>query len=71
MKPDCTQQLNPGGNENSFLANQVSSCTFSYNQGSSSRNALLTVEIVLTDTDTHGTTNTVRLIEQIQVLNIP
>jgi MSHA biogenesis protein MshO len=66
-----TQALNPGGNQNSILANKILSCAFTYNQGSSSRNGLLTMEIVLFDTDTLGNTNTVRLMRQIQVSNVP
>jgi MSHA biogenesis protein MshO len=64
------QALNPGGSV-SLLANRVASCSFVYTQGTSTRNALLTMEIRISDVDTQGATNSIRLVEQIQVPNIP
>lgn len=65
-----TQSINPGGTV-SLLANRISACTFIYSPGTSSRNGILTVDITISALDTQGTTNNVRLIEQIQVPNIP
>lgn len=64
------QSLNPGGTV-SILANNITSCTFTYNPGTSTRNGLLSVDIRMSTEDTQGTTNNVRLVEQIQVPNIP
>ena len=65
-----SQSTSPGGTV-SLLANRVASCRFTYSQGTGSRNALLTAEVVMSATDSAGTANNVRLIEQIQVPNIP
>lgn len=54
-----------------LLSDKVSACRFTYQQGSNSRNALLIVAITLSATDTQGNPNTVQLLEQIQVPNIP
>lgn len=64
------QSLNPGGTV-SLLANHITGCTFTYTQGTSTRNALLSVAISIAAQDTQGATNTVRLVEQIPVPNIP
>lgn len=66
----ASQSVSPGGTV-SLLANRVSSCTFAYFQGSSSRNALLTAAIELSAPDSAGNANTIRLVEQIQVPNVP
>ncbi|MBI2970389.1 MAG: type II secretion system protein [Gammaproteobacteria bacterium] len=65
-----TQSLNPGGTV-ALLVNRVLSCTFTYSQGTSSRNALLTAVIVVRDIDTQGNPNDVRLAHQISVPNVP
>ncbi len=65
-----TQSLNPGGISD-MLADNVSSCSFTYVQGTGSRNALLTIALVLSAKDTEGNSNKVRLVQQIQVPNIP
>lgn len=65
-----TQVSNPGGTV-SVLADNVTSCTFTYNQGTNSRSALLTANLVISTIDTQGTTNAINLIEQIQVPNVP
>lgn len=64
------QSVAPAGGS-TLLADNVESCNFSYVQGAGSRNALLTVTIVLRDTDTQGDANRVRLVQQISVPNIP
>jgi MSHA biogenesis protein MshO len=66
----ATQSVAPGGSP-ALLADNVASCSFSYVQGTGSRNALLTVTVVLRATDTQGAANEVRLVEQISVPNIP
>lgn len=65
-----TQALTPGGTV-SILADNVTSCVFTYNQGTNSRSALLIINITISTTDTQGTVNAVNLIEQIQVPNVP
>lgn len=57
-------QSNPA--EMALLSDQVSTCEFSYNTGASSRNGVVTLSVTLTDGD-----QTVRLLQQVQVLNIP
>jgi MSHA biogenesis protein MshO len=64
------QSLTPGGSS-ALLANQVSSCTFTYNPGTSSRNGILTVDITMSFTSSKGVVNNLRLVEQVQVINIP
>lgn len=66
----AAQALNPGGTV-AVLANNIASCTFTYSPGTSTRNGLLSVDIRISTEDTQGTTNNVRLVEQIQVPNIP
>ena len=66
----AAQSSSPGGSS-ALLANRVASCRFAYSQGTGSRNALLTAEGVVSNTDSSGDTNTVRLVEQIQVPNVP
>ncbi|MCG8324079.1 MAG: hypothetical protein MI673_01060, partial [Thiotrichales bacterium] len=67
----AAQVLNPGGTS-SLLASNVSSCIFRYNQGTGSRNAVLTVEITVSRfNQSSGTTESIRMVEQIRVPNIP
>lgn len=66
----ATQSVTPGAGA-SLLADRVESCDLRYVQGAGSRNALLTVTLVIRDTDTQGDANRVRLVEQISVPNVP
>lgn len=66
----AAQSTAPGG-DSAVLADKVQSCDFRYVQGVGSRNALLTVTLVVRDTDTQGDANDVRLVEQISVPNAP
>ena len=65
------QSISPGGSSTALLADNVSSCSFTYVQGTGSRNALLTIALVLSAKDTEGNSDKVRLVQQIQVPNIP
>jgi MSHA biogenesis protein MshO len=68
------QVLDPGNTLNgnvSLLADRVSACTFTYDPGTNTRNGLLIVDLSISSTDTQGNLNTVRLVQEIQVLNIP
>ena len=65
-----TQVVNPGGTA-SVLVNKLSACKFTYNQGTNSRNGILQVDLQLSAVDSQGATNNIRVIEQIQVPNIP
>lgn len=65
------QVLTPAGGTGALLANQVSSCIFTYNPGVSSRNGILTVAITMSFTGSAGSLNNIRLVEQIQVPNVP
>ena len=68
------QVLDPGGTLNgnvSVLADKVTACSFTFDPGTNTRNGLLTADITVSSTDTQGNANTVRLVEQIQVPNIP
>ncbi|HLA39600.1 MAG TPA: type II secretion system protein [Candidatus Glassbacteria bacterium] len=64
------QSISPGA-PGAVLGDGITACTFSYSQGSHSRNALLLVDLTLSVTDTQGNQNSIRLMEQIQVPNIP
>lgn len=64
------QSISPGGSS-ALLADNVSSCSVTYEQGTNSRNGLLIVALSLTATDTEGNQNNVRLVQQIQVPNSP
>ncbi|MFQ5659794.1 MAG: type II secretion system protein J [Gammaproteobacteria bacterium] len=66
-----TLQLPNPGPPGRLLADNVTQCTFKYDQGANSRNALLVADITISATDTQGNPNRVRLIEQIQVPNVP
>ena len=59
---------NPPGD---ILAENVTGCSFTYADGTNSRNGLLTLDITFTRVDTQGIPNRVRLVEQIPVPNIP
>ena len=68
------QVLDPGNTLNgevSLLGDRVTACTFSYDPGTNTRNALLTISLSISTTDTQGNPNTVILVQQIQVPNIP
>lgn len=65
-----TQSTAPGGSS-SLLANRVASCRFTYSQGAGSRNAILTAEVVISAQDSSGDANNVRLVQQIQIPNVP
>jgi MSHA biogenesis protein MshO len=68
------QVLDPGTTLNgdvSLLADRITSCTFTYDPGTNSRNALLTVALSVSAVDTQGNANTVSLLQEIQVPNIP
>ena len=68
------QVLDPGTTLNgdvSLLADRITSCTFTYDLGTNSRNALLTVALSVSAVDTQGNANTVSLLQEIQVPNIP
>jgi len=68
------QVLDPGNTLNgevSLLADRITACTFTYDPGTNTRNGLLTVDLSIASTDTQGNTNTVRLVQQIEVPNIP
>ena len=66
----AAQSTSPGG-DTALLADKVQSCAFRYVQGVGSRNAVLTMTLVLRDTDTQGNNNDIRLVEQISVPNVP
>jgi len=68
------QVLDPGNTLNgevSLLADRVTGCIFTYDKGTNTRNGLLTVDLSIEATDTQGNTNTVRLVQQIEVPNTP
>ncbi|MFW5451211.1 MAG: type II secretion system protein J [Methylophagaceae bacterium] len=60
-------QPEPPASGSALQANFISSCLFSYNAGSATRSALVTLEIILTDDDNES----VRLIHQVHVDNQP
>ncbi len=67
----AAQVLVPGGTS-SLLAGNVSSCIFTYDQGAGSRNAVLTAEITVSRfNSSSGNNESIRMVEQIRVPNIP
>lgn len=52
----------------SVLVDHVADCTFTYTPGALQRNGLVSIYLVLSDTDTN---ETVRLLHQVEVLNSP
>ena len=66
----ATQSINPGA-PGAVLGDLVTACTFKYSPGTHSRNALLLVDLTLESTDSQGNPNTVRLMDEIQVPNVP
>jgi len=65
------QVLAPGGTSG-LLAGNINSCVFRYDQGSGSRNAVLTVELVVSRfNSSSGNNESIRMVEQIRVQNIP
>lgn len=66
----AAQSVNPGA-PGAVLGDRITACAFKYIQGSHSRNALLLVDLTLESTDSQGNTNKVRLMNEIQVPNVP
>ncbi len=63
--------LNPGGTS-SLMAGNISSCVFRYDQGVSSRNAVLTIELTVSRlNESSGNTESIRIVDQVRVQNIP
>jgi MSHA biogenesis protein MshO len=53
------------------VANNVSACQFAYDPGTSARAGLVTLAVTLTRTDTGSGPETVRLLQQVHVENVP
>ena len=67
----AVQLLTPAGTV-ARMSSNISSCIFRYSQGSSSRNAVLTVELTISQIKMNtGATESINLVEQIRVPNIP
>ncbi|TAJ92183.1 MAG: prepilin-type N-terminal cleavage/methylation domain-containing protein [Gammaproteobacteria bacterium] len=66
----AAQSISPGP-PGAVLGDRITACTFTYIQGSHSRNALLLVDLTFTSTDSQGNANIVRLMDEIQVPNVP
>jgi MSHA biogenesis protein MshO len=67
---NAVQPVPPAGT-GQLLADHVESCAFSYNAGSSTRSALVTVSLTVADASPGGSTERVTLVEQIHVPNTP
>jgi MSHA biogenesis protein MshO len=65
------QTVNPAGDGAPILANRVSFCSFTYDQGTGTRNALLTATLTIRGTDSQGVPNEIRLVQQVSVPNVP
>lgn len=62
---DTSQQLTPGGTV-ALMGRDVTACSFTYDQGTSSRSGLVTIDITI---ERDG--ETVRLFHQVHVMNAP
>ena len=55
-----------------LLADHISACTFRYESGTDSRNAVLTIDITVSEFDSYSNvTENVDLFQQVRVLNLP
>ena len=61
----ASQPSSPGGTS-ALLLNNVSSCSFTYQPGTLTRNGVVTIQLVLSDGD-----QSIRLLEQVHVSNAP
>lgn len=59
------------GVTNALLAQNVSSCYFSYDPGVSERNGLVTLTLGISETNQSGNTETVTLYHEVHVSNVP
>ncbi|MDX1519117.1 MAG: type II secretion system protein [Gammaproteobacteria bacterium] len=67
----AAQVLVPGGTS-SLMAGNISNCIFRYDQGAGSRNAVLTVELTVSRFNpSSGNNESIRMVDQIRVPNIP
>lgn len=62
---DAAQDLTPGGTT-ALMGRDVTACSFTYDQGSSSRAGLVTIDITI-----ERDSETVRLLHQVHVMNAP
>lgn len=67
----AAQVLVPGGTSN-LLASNVDSCIFRYDQGTGSRNAVITIELTVSrPNSSSGSNERIRLVNQIRTPNVP
>jgi len=69
--PITEVQTAPPAGAQSVLAENVESCRFTYDSGSSSRTGLVTVRLVLADQNLEGTRESVSLMQQVSIPNAP
>lgn len=69
--PISANQTTPPAGIQSVLAENVESCRFTYDRGSSSRAGLVTVRLVLADQNLEGTRESVSLMQQVSIPNAP
>ena len=66
----AAQSLVPAGTT-SLLSNDVERCEFHYAQGNSTRNAVLSIQITVSENNQSGASERVSLIQQVRIPNIP
>lgn len=63
---DASQQVPPSGGSTNLLARDVTACEFTYNAGAGQRHGLVTIDVTL-----RRDGETVRLVDQAHVVNVP
>ena len=59
------------GGSNARVANLITACRFTYTAGTSQRAGVVTLELTVTDPDVNGQSESVRLLHQVHVYNVP
>ncbi|MCK4742572.1 MAG: type II secretion system protein [Sulfuriflexus sp.] len=66
-----TQVVPPADGTSALMANNIANCSFNYDTGNPSRSGLMTLDLTVTATTPSGTTESVRLLHQVHVDNVP
>lgn len=68
---DTAIELNTAGATSSLIANRITACQFDYAAGTAQRAGLVTLRVTLTSTNPSGSADTVSLVHQVHVENVP
>jgi MSHA biogenesis protein MshO len=67
----AAQAVTPAGGSSAAVASLVSGCRFTYSPGTSQRAGVVTLELTITDPNVNGQSESVRLLHQVHVYNVP